>query len=308
MFPRGVLGCIAGSIKGAIATGLWFSIVAVLFGPSPAAGAVFEEGIYAVFTTERGRFVCQLHYQRAPRTVANFIGLAEGTRYWLDFHRSVLSRKPLYDGTQFHRVIDDFMIQGGSPNGMGNDHPGFYFDNEIHPELKHDGPGVLSMARLAQPHTNGSQFFVTLKATPWLDGGYSVFGKVIEGMETVAAIGKTETDGTDRPVRDEKLHSVQIYRVGEAAVAFGTQTLTHPLPTIRPVALSISMNDGAPRLSWPLKPDYRHYVFHSSTLFDWSIIFVSEPQGTLDLDAGFLTESQQYFFMVESQIDSGQTR
>ena len=156
-----------------------FVIFSLLF--SSISFANLDEGIYAQINTNKGEIVIELAYQKAPLTVINFIALAEGTK---------LSNKsigtPFYDGVTFHRVIDNFMIQGGDPQGDGRGGPGYMFIDEFS-DLKHDQPGVLSMAN-SGPNTNGSQFFITLVPTPWLDGKHSVFGLVVEGMNVVNAI------------------------------------------------------------------------------------------------------------------------
>ena len=148
-----------------------------------------EDGIYAKVSTNKGEIQLQLTYDQTPVTVANFVSLAEGTNTQVD---STYSGKPYYDGLIFHRVIQDFMIQGGDPTGTGQGGPGYRFDDEIVPELKHDGPGVLSMAN-AGPGTNGSQFFITHKETPWLDGKHTVFGRVTEGQSVVDSIAQNDT-------------------------------------------------------------------------------------------------------------------
>ncbi|MEC7567664.1 MAG: peptidylprolyl isomerase, partial [Bacteroidota bacterium] len=148
-----------------------------------------EDGIYAKVNTNKGEIQLQLTYDQTPVTVANFVSLAEGTNTQVD---SIYSGKPYYDGLTFHRVIQDFMIQGGDPTGTGQGGPGYRFDDEIVPELKHDGPGVLSMAN-AGPGTNGSQFFITHKETPWLDGKHTVFGRVTEGQSVVDSIAQNDT-------------------------------------------------------------------------------------------------------------------
>src|SRR5579885_1440389 len=145
-------------------------------------------GTYAHFITSEGDFTCKLFEKEAPKTVANFIGLAEGTKEWTDPRTGQKSHKPLYDGTIFHRVIDGFMIQGGDPLGRGTGGPGYEFEDEFNPKLRHSKPGILSMAN-AGPNTNGSQFFVTLVPTPWLDGKHSVFGKVVKGEDVLTALG-----------------------------------------------------------------------------------------------------------------------
>jgi len=157
--------------------------------------------IYALFDTTQGKFKVKLFADRVPRTVENFVSLAEGTK----------TGKPFYDGTIFHRVIPDFMIQGGDPTGTGRGGPGYQFADEFHPELKHGRPGILSMAN-AGPNTNGSQFFVTVTATPWLDKKHSVFGEVTEGFEVVRKISEVPRNPQDRPLQDVRITSVKIER------------------------------------------------------------------------------------------------
>ena len=150
----------------------------------------------AVFETNHGTFEIELFEDKAPITVKNFIDLAE---------------KGFYDGLIFHRVIDGFMIQGGDPNGTGTGGPGYVIPDEFHKDLKHDSEGVLSMAN-AGPNTGGSQFFITLAATPWLDGHHSVFGKVVKGMDVVREIGKVDTDFQDKPLAKVVMEKVTIRR------------------------------------------------------------------------------------------------
>lgn len=144
-----------------------------------------NNGIYAKFTTPKGNILVDLAYDKTPGTVGNFVALAEGD---LD-NTAKPQGTPYYNGLKFHRVIPDFMIQGGCPQGTGTGNPGYQFDDEIHPELKHDAPGKLSMAN-AGPGTNGSQFFITHVATPWLDGKHTVFGSVVEGQDVVDAVAQ----------------------------------------------------------------------------------------------------------------------
>jgi peptidyl-prolyl cis-trans isomerase A (cyclophilin A) len=169
-------------------------------------------GIYARFSTSEGDFVVQLFEADAPETVANFVGLAAGTREWTDPATGRPVTRPFYDGLIFHRVIDGFVIQGGDPLGNGMGGPGYRFADEFHPGRKHDKRGVLSMAN-AGPNTNGSQFFITLAPTPHLDGRHSVFGEVIEGLDVIARIGRTPTGRHDRPLTDILMQTVRIERV-----------------------------------------------------------------------------------------------
>ncbi|PSP87815.1 peptidylprolyl isomerase [Halobacteriales archaeon QS_4_69_34] len=162
----------------------------------------------ATLHTNRGDIEVELYDERAPRTVENFVGLATGDQEWEDGGETV--EKPLYDDVAFHRVIEGFMIQGGDPDETGRGGPGYTFDDEFHEELRHDGPGTLSMAN-AGPNTNGSQFFITLDATPHLDDKHAVFGEVVEGMDVVREIGSVETDANDRPREDVVLESVEVH-------------------------------------------------------------------------------------------------
>jgi peptidyl-prolyl cis-trans isomerase A (cyclophilin A) len=167
--------------------------------------------IFATFKTSEGDFKVRLHDDKAPNTVANFTGLAEGTKEWTDPATRQKVQRPFYDGLIFHRVIDGFMLQGGCPMGNGMGGPGYQFADEFAPGLKHDRPGLLSMAN-AGPNTNGSQFFVTLVPTPWLDNKHAIFGEVVEGMDVVQKIGKTPTGRNDRPVTDVRIDAVSIQR------------------------------------------------------------------------------------------------
>jgi len=157
--------------------------------------------IYAAFDTTEGTFKIELFDAQAPRTVENFVSLAEGKK----------TGKPFYDGTIFHRVIPDFMIQGGDPQGTGRGGPGYNFADEFHPKLRHSKPGILSMAN-AGPNTNGSQFFITVAATPFLDNRHSVFGEVTEGYEVVKKISQAPRNAQDRPLKEVRVKSVKIER------------------------------------------------------------------------------------------------
>ena len=166
---------------------------------------------YAHFDTSLGQFTIELFDTKAPKTVANFVGLAEGTKEWKHPKTGEKQTKPYYDGIIFHRVIDRFMIQSGDPLGQGYGGPGYTFEDEFHPDLRHDRPGILSMAN-AGPGTNGSQFFITLGPTPHLDRKHSVFGVVVKGLDVVEKIGKTKTDRNDRPVTPVVMNKVTIER------------------------------------------------------------------------------------------------
>jgi peptidyl-prolyl cis-trans isomerase A (cyclophilin A) len=165
--------------------------------------------LLAHFTTSEGNFTVRLFDAEAPNTVANFTGLADGSKEWTDPRSGRKVKTPYFDGTVFHRVIDGFMIQGGDPLGQGTGGPGFTFADEFHPKLRHSKAGILSMANRG-PNTNGGQFFITLAPTPWLDDKHSVFGEVSEGMDVITKIGSTSTTKPgDRPVKPITVESVK---------------------------------------------------------------------------------------------------
>ncbi|VAW41507.1 Peptidyl-prolyl cis-trans isomerase [hydrothermal vent metagenome] len=186
-------------------------LTSVLFSigePVMATESHLKDGLYAKISTAKGDILLKLDYKKTPLTVINFVSLAEGTMHIDGSDKP--SGAPFYDGLKFHRVIKNFMIQGGDPQGTGTGGPGYTFPDEFDPSLKHDGPGVLSMAN-AGPDTNGSQFFITLAATPHLDGKHTVFGRVVQGQDVVDAIEQGDI-----------MTSVKIIRVGRDAKAFKT--------------------------------------------------------------------------------------
>ena len=166
---------------------------------------------YAHFETTLGNFTVELFEAKTPKTVANFVGLAEGSKEWIHPKTREKSKKPYYDGIVFHRIIQGFMIQGGDPLGEGYGGPGYQFEDEFHAELRHDRAGILSMAN-AGPNTNGSQFFITLGPTPHLDRKHSVFGAVVKGLDVVEKIGAVPVGRNDRPVTPVVMNKVTIER------------------------------------------------------------------------------------------------
>jgi peptidyl-prolyl cis-trans isomerase A (cyclophilin A) len=169
--------------------------------PLPIESSDMANETYAVFDTTEGRFKAKLFEAEAPKTVKNFVELADGTK----------TGKPFYDGIIFHRVIPNFMIQGGCPQGTGTGGPGYKFADEFHPSLKHSKPGVLSMAN-AGPNTNGSQFFITVAPTPHLDNRHAIFGEVVEGYDVVEKISKVPRNSQDRPNKEVKINTLKIER------------------------------------------------------------------------------------------------
>jgi peptidyl-prolyl cis-trans isomerase A (cyclophilin A) len=183
------------------------SSISLLFGKRIA----MDTQMFATFETSLGDIKIRLFDDKAPNTIENFVGLAEGTKEFTNSETGKKEKRLFYDGLIFHRVIPEFMIQGGDPRGNGTGGPGFTFKDEFHPELKHDKPGILSMAN-AGPNTNGSQFFITVNETPWLDGKHTVFGEVVEGMDIVENISKASRDNKDKPQEDIVLKKVTIIR------------------------------------------------------------------------------------------------
>jgi peptidyl-prolyl cis-trans isomerase A (cyclophilin A) len=171
------------------------------------------EQLYATLNTSEGPISVQLFPDHAPKTVKNFVDLAEGSREWTDPRTGTTEAKKLYDGTVFHRVIPNFMIQGGDPLGTGTGGPGYQFGDEIHPDLSFDRPYLLAMAN-AGPGTNGSQFFITVAPTGWLTGKHTIFGEVADqaSRDVVDRIAATQTARGDRPTTDQKIESVDVER------------------------------------------------------------------------------------------------
>ena len=167
--------------------------------------------VHAHFETTLGNFTVELFDTKAPKTVANFVDLAEGTKEWVHPGTKKKSTTPFYDGIIFHRIISGFMLQGGDPLGQGFGGPGYQFEDEFHPDLRHDRAGILSMAN-AGPNTNGSQFFITLGPTPHLDRRHAIFGAVVEGMDVIEKIGLVPTGPNDKPKTPVVMNAVKIVR------------------------------------------------------------------------------------------------
>ena len=195
---------------------LFFVLIIIAFTSCKAQYPDLEDGIYAEFITTKGIMVAKLTYDKTPITVANFVSLAEGENTLVD---SIYLKKKFYNGTIFHRVIDSFMIQGGDPTGTGSGSPGYKFIDEFNPELKHDKPGILSMAN-SGPKTNGSQFFITEVPTPHLDNRHTVFGELVIGLDVQDSISNVKTKDANRPIEDVVIEELNIIRKGKEAKSF----------------------------------------------------------------------------------------
>ncbi|MCC7373929.1 MAG: peptidylprolyl isomerase [Verrucomicrobiales bacterium] len=259
------------------------------------------DGLYAGFKTSGGTFWCRLEFERVPRTVANFVGLTEGTRDWIDNTSAKIVRRPFYQGVIFHRVIKSFMIQSGSPNGLGTDGPGYQFADEFNANLKHSKPGILSMANSGK-NSNGSQFFVTVTNTSWLDGVHTVFGEVVEGMDLVHAISKVPTTTSDRPVTPIVINEIQILRRGTAAQAFQPATVTPALPDVGVVPTAIQLS--ATQLALLVQSRTNHYlqVYFSGDLNTWTWQTVRSAPKTLTAN-GLIGRPQVFFRILDGGIE-----
>ena len=278
----------------------WLLLLTHLTSKSATADPV-DAGLYARFNTSHGVFWCRLEFEKTPRTVANFISLAEGTREWIDFAGPGIARRKFYDGLIFHRVIKGFMIQGGSPNGLGTDGPGYRFKDEFHPELRHSKGGILSMAN-SGPHTqtNGSQFFVTLAETPWLNDVHSVFGEVVEGFDIVESIGSVSVTAEDRPIVPVFMNEITIERIGVAAEGFVPEAADPPLPSVGSVQSTLNFSGDDLHLNFTVNTDRIHYAFFSPDLADWKFQGFDPRSGTISplLATGILTSQPRQFFMI----------
>jgi len=200
-----------------------FFIVVLIFSTIPGCGYDFkQDGLYSSIKTNMGEMVFDLYYDKTPITVGNFVALSEGTREFTNMKTGKKEKKPFYDGLIFHRVIKNFVIQGGCPLGNGSGSPGYSFVDEFDPKLTHNSAGLLSMAN-SGPNTNGSQFFITLAPTPHLNGRHTVFGKIVYGQDVLEKIGNVEISKRDKPVKDVIIKSIRITPVGKDAKEFNAE-------------------------------------------------------------------------------------
>lgn len=280
-------------------------LLLVIFGcnwlSSDADAVPTTNGMYAVFNTTSGTFYCTLRYDLAPRTVGNFVSLAEGTKFWLDYSKAHIVRRPFYNGLIFHRVVAGFVIQAGSPNGQGTDDPGYVFNDEFNPALNNDSAGVLAMAN-SGTNSNGSQFYITLSAQPELDNHYTVFGGVVEGMDIVANIGSVATDTNSKPLVPIVITNVTILRIGGSALNFDANAVNPPLPTPRFKSAQIVATGPDLLLLWNYLPNCVYRICNSGDLQTWSGFYLGVFSGRYldDFDAEF---ARQYFVTVETPID-----
>jgi peptidyl-prolyl cis-trans isomerase A (cyclophilin A) len=230
--------------------------------------AQYTNGIFAEFNTSMGNYTCVLYYAYAPKAVANFIGLATGKRAWLDLTSGVVKTNPFYNGLTFHRVITNFVIQAGSPNGLGTDGPGYAFVDEITNALQFDRYGVLAMAN-SGPDSNGSQFFV-LATNNWpsLNNGYTVFGRLYGGSNVVHAINRVATDANNKPLSNVYINSIKIVTNGSAATAFNINAQGLPLVTNLDLTIAVAGTNVALTFSNRLYADNR--IYSSSNLVGWT--------------------------------------
>lgn len=277
--------------------------------------------IYADFTvsqggTPLGTFRARLDHDKAPRTCANFIGLATGQRQWLDVTNGKLQAGvPYYNGLTFHRLIHHFMIQGGSPNGTGTDGPGYTIQDEFHPDLRHSGRYILSMAKTSLPHTTGGQFFITLAEASWLDDVHSVFGEVIDGQEIIDAFANAAafpTDGADKPLVPIVMDSVQI--TGLESSGFDMDDPAHALTRILSVTGALSVIPGgavdyAPAV--PLAAGQQLSVFRSLDLSSWSSLrsmhagYDTAPVATGRIDTA--SNAKAFYRLVQVEYPESKT-
>ena len=261
-----------------------------------------DPGIYAVFVTSLGGFTCKLEQVRAPRTTANFVGLAEGSNVWVDFRTGENKLEPYYDGTIFHRVVSNFVIQGGARQVGGNlEGPGYSFRDEFYSELKHDSAGVLSMAN-SGPNTQASQFFITV-VTNFAsgDGKYSVFGHVTDGLDVVYAINRVPVTN-ERPIVDVVLSNVAIVRVGSEAEAFDSNAYGRPVVTGTTAGLLKSRTNLC--VTFDRGTNSVPYCFFSSNLASWTRAELgfstnTEPTNRYDVTRFTTNGTRQFFHMTQ---------
>lgn len=280
------------------------ALVATLALPRAGRSEPTADGLYAGFVTSMGTFWAQLEFTKVPRTVGNFVSLAEGTRDVIQLPTAKIVRKPFYNGLIFHRVIDKFMIQTGSPNGLGTDGPGYQFADEFNATLTHARDGVLSMAN-SGTNSNGSQFFVTVTNTPWLDGKHTVFGQVVEGLEVVHAISKVATDTSDKPKTNVVMQEVRILRNGTAAQAFDPVAVTPAMPDVGVVPIAIVPSTNKLELRLQPRPKHTLFLCASDDLEAWGYGSTKQTLTNLDVNAFLQSSYLNYHYVWFRALEGG---
>jgi peptidyl-prolyl cis-trans isomerase A (cyclophilin A) len=273
----------------------------VFLGSDRALAAPTTNGLYATFTTSKGTFSCIIYYKLVPRTAANFITLAQGNKRWLDYSKAAVAQRKFYDGLTFHRVATNFVIQGGSPNGQGTDDPGYRFKDEFHPSLRHSKAGILSMAN-SGTNSNGSQFFITLRATSNLDDKHAVFGEVIEGLDIAQAIGKVPTGANERPLTPVVIQTVAIVRIGTEAQNFRAVAVTPALPDPHEIPGHIFFQGKDLILAWDKQTGSEYRFCSTPDLINWRGFYEKSFAGTYinDFHAAY---GKHFFSVFETPID-----
>jgi len=280
---------------------LTFLGVAATFFPAKLEAVPTTNGLYASIATTKGTFFCILRYDLVPRTVGNFVSLTDGSKDWLDYSKAAVVKKPFYNGLTFHRVVTNFVIQGGSPNGQGTDDPGYRFRDEITNSLSHNKAGILAMAN-SGPNSNGSQFYLTLGPQLFLDGHYSIFGAVVEGLNVVTNIGNVATDTNNRPLVPVYMTNVTILRIGTAASNFNATAISPALPVPRFKACRMQIQGPDLLLLWDQLSGYEYRFCYSGDLKAWNGWYVGAYAGRY-MDDFHATFPFQFFVAVESKID-----
>ena len=258
-------------------------------------------GLYAAIGTTKGVIWCSLRYDLVPRAVANFVSLADGTKTWLDYSKAQVVQRPFYNGIIFHRVVAGFVIQAGSPNGTGSDDPGYAFNDQFSAALNNDSAGVLAWAN-SGTNSNGAQFYVTLSPQPELDGHYTVFGSVVEGMDVVTNIGSVATDTNSKPLVPIIITNVTILRIGTAAMNFNADAVSPPLPNPSIKAQRILASGPDLLLLWNQTANSVYRICYSSDLQNWNGFYLGAATGRY-LDDFHAFFPQEYFVTVETPVD-----
>ncbi len=253
-------------------------LAVLLLAAFPLGAFAQTPGIFAEFTTSLGKFTCKLDYTNAPKAVASFVGLATGRQTWLDEASGRLMTNQFHNGLTFHRVIAGFMIQGGAPHGQRKDGPGYSFVDEFAPSLRFTNSGVLAMAN-SGPDSNGSQYFITVAPTPWLNDAHTIFGQVVSNYTVVQNISAVATDANERPRTPVVVSNVTILRIGAAASNFNVSA--QGLATLENVPLTISHEPPYARLGFTNRLHADNRLFYTPDLAQW----LTQPLGVETLSS-----------------------